>query len=134
MPLPFEFVVEGPAVSQQTRERQRVITWMQDVRDAAWRRWSGEPPTVAEVMVSITYFFDTTNLDVDNIPKPILDALAGLIYRDDSQVSDIICRKRYLNRYRPGEDDSPMLLEALAHPRQFLHIIVSDAPSEEVQP
>ena len=29
-------------------------------------------------MVTITYFLDSSPLDVDNVPKPILDALRGL--------------------------------------------------------
>ena len=43
---------------------------------------------------NVTYFFDDTPFDVDNIPKPILDALKGLVFRDDSQVYDLLCRKR----------------------------------------
>ena len=37
-----------------------------------------------DVKVAITYFFDRSSLDVDNVPKPILDALNGLVYFDES--------------------------------------------------
>ena len=37
-------------------------------------------------------------MDIDNLPKPISDALKGLVYLDDEQVTDIVCRKRNLNR------------------------------------
>ena len=83
--------------------------------------------------MTITYFFENVDLDLDNIPKPILDALKGLVYYDDSQITDMICRKRDLNRYLPSRNASPMVLEALARPGQFLHIMVSDALNEEVQ-
>lgn len=33
--------------------------------------------------------------DCDNIAKAVLDALNGLAYKDDSQVTDLIVRKRY---------------------------------------
>lgn len=33
--------------------------------------------------------------DVDNIAKAILDALNGLAYKDDNQVSDLYIKKRY---------------------------------------
>ena len=33
--------------------------------------------------------------DVDNIAKVVLDALNGLVYTDDKQVTDLRVRKRY---------------------------------------
>ena len=83
-------------------------------------------------MVTITYFFEGAALDVDNIPKPILDALVGLVYSDDSQVSDVICRKRDRDRNLSYRNPSPTLLASLQRPEQFLHIVVTDAPSLEV--
>ncbi len=102
------------------------------MRDAAQRSWSGEPPTVREVMVTITYFFDSVDPDVDNIPKPILDALNELVYNDDSKITDIICRKRERNRDMQVLNASPVLQESLDRPGQFLHIFVSEALSGEV--
>ena len=83
-------------------------------------------------MVTITYFFHGAALDVDNIPKPILDALVGLTYSDDSQVSDILCRKRDRNRNLTFQNPSPLLLASLQSPNQFLHVVVANAPSLEV--
>ncbi len=38
--------------------------------------WSGEELPVTEpVMLTISYFYDRVQMDVDNIPKPISDAL-----------------------------------------------------------
>lgn len=37
----------------------------------------------------------TTRPDADNAAKAALDALSGIVYRDDSQVTDLIVRKRY---------------------------------------
>ena len=58
--------------------------------------WGVEQPFVGDVMVTITYLYNrgSIDIDVDNIPKPILDALKGLVYSDDSQVTDLLCRKR----------------------------------------
>ena len=61
---------------------------------AARQEWGVEAPVTHPIMVTITYFFDDIPVDVDNIPKPILDALKGLAFRDDSQVYDLLCRKR----------------------------------------
>jgi Holliday junction resolvase RusA-like endonuclease len=35
------------------------------------------------IMLTITYFYDSISMDVDNLPKPISDALRGLVYLDD---------------------------------------------------
>jgi hypothetical protein len=102
------------------------------VRNAAERRWASQDPLAGDVSVTITYFFDDAKLDVDNIPKPILDALNGLVYSDDSQVSDILCRRRDRRRDLRILNASPMLLDYIDKPGQFLHITVGDAPSQEV--
>lgn len=83
-------------------------------------------------MVVITYYFKRGSLDVDNMPKPILDALNGLVYADDSQVTDLVCRKRDRNRDLQFENPSPVLLESLGKSDQFLHITVANALSLEV--
>ena len=83
-------------------------------------------------MVTITYFFEGASLDVDNIPKPILDALNGVVYSDDSQVTDLLCRKRDLSGDLRIPQPSALLLESLSQAEQFLHIIVTDASSQEV--
>ncbi len=83
-------------------------------------------------MVTITYFYDSTPMDVDNIPKPILDALKGLVYLDDGQVTDMLCRKRVLRPNFRTQNLSPVLHKALGQSRQFVHIVVEDAPDQEV--
>ncbi len=83
-------------------------------------------------MVAITYFFDGASPDVDNIPKPILDALKGLVYADDSQVTDLLCRKRDLSGDLRIQNPSPVLLATLGGSEQFLHIVVANALSQEV--
>ena len=100
MAIPFEFVIAGPPVSQQIRNRRRPSRreeWMQTVRTAAERRWDGEPPFMGEVAVTITYVSSRARVDVDNIPKPILDALKGFVYADDRQVADLMCRRKSLD-------------------------------------
>ena len=130
MSLPLEFVLHGSPVSQQTKRRQRLTEWKRDVRIAARQHWRMAPPFPGEVMVSITYFFTDTAPDVDNVPKPILDALKELIYADDSQVSDLFSSKRDI--YRVLRVRNPTLLGPLQTSEPFLHVKVAEAPSQEV--
>ena len=84
-------------------------------------------------MVIITYFYEEASLDVDNIPKPILDALKGLVYSDDTEVSDLLCRKRDLNGDLRIQNPSSVLLDTLrGSEQQFLHITVDNALNQEV--
>ena len=105
---------------------------MQSVRTAAESRWDGEPPFIGEVAVTITYVSSRARLDVDNIPKPILDALTGLVYADDCQVADLLCRRKSLEPNLRIRNASPLFYESFRAGEQFLHVIVSNAPVQEV--
>ena len=84
------------------------------------------------VMFTIMYFYDERPLDVDNIPKPILDALKGLIFEDDDQVTDLVCRKRYVHTEFMGDNFSRAFYEGMDRHSEFLYIVVEKAPDQEV--
>ena len=133
MPLPFEFVVDGPPVSQQTRRRERYHAWKDEVRRVAEESWPrSELPVADPVALSIVYFYSETAMDVDNIPKPISDALKGLVYVDDSQVNDVVCRRRDLSSGLRVIAPSPVLADGFARGGEFLYISVDFAPDQGV--
>lgn len=133
MALPFEFAIAGPPVSQQARRRDRVREWTQSVRKIARSCWGEEPPSIGAIAIRITYFFDSVDLVVDNIPKPILDALNGLAFIDDSQIVDLVCRKRDLNENLSSQISSPVMDRYFRNGGAFLHILVEDARGREVE-
>ena len=124
--------MERPPVSVQARRRERVREWRRELENAVDEVWDSERITDRKLMVVITYFFDETPIDVDNIPKPILDALKVKVFSDDSQVYELLCRKRSradnLSIVRPSRE----LLDALGNSRQVLHVSVSEVESLEV--
>lgn len=132
----FEFIVDGPLVSQQARKRgkgNRLEDWKKTVRQEAEKYWSLEQKTATElVMLQITYFYDSEKIDVDNIVKPIQDAIKGLAYVDDNQVSDLLVRKRNLSSNFRIENMTSTLAEGFARGNEFLYIVVIDAPNQEV--
>ena len=129
----FEFIVDGPPVSQQTRRRERLKEWKTTVRQEAEKYWSSEQKTaMGDVMLQITYFYDAVTMDVDNIVKPIQDAIIGLAYVDDDQVTDILVRKRNLSGNFKVENMTSTLAEGFARGSEFLYIVVTDAPNQEV--
>jgi crossover junction endodeoxyribonuclease RusA len=40
----------------------------------------------------MTYVFAEVAVDLDNLAKPVLDALKGLVYEDDGQITEIAIR------------------------------------------
>ena len=123
----------GSAVSQQARRRKRVREWRERVHNEARRRWPvGEQATSSLVMVTIWYFYIGTPMDVDNIPKPIIDAIKELVIGDDAQVTDLTCRKRYLGDDLRIENHSGILSEGLSQGEPFVYVVVEEAPNQEV--
>lgn len=131
--LPFEFVIMGPPVSQQTRSRARRRAWVEQLRAAVTARWPADdlPVTIA-VHVQITHVFPGVSGDLDNLAKPVLDALKGLAYEDDRQVTDLTMRKRDLTRDLRVETRWPALIAGFNQGGEFLHVVVEEAPDQKV--
>lgn len=99
--FPLEFHLVGVPLSLQasTASKER---WKTVVREAARRRaedvveliWLEEEPLAVAI-----YYFPTAPMDgdVDNIVKPILDALIGTAYLDDRAIERVLSQK-----FEPG--------------------------------
>lgn len=132
--IPFEFIIPGPPVSQQTRRRQRLLEWKTVVRQAAEVRWpEGDTPFDGMLEIRITYYYESDAPDVDNIIKPIQDALEGLVYVDDSQVVNARSRKRDIDGSFRIRGISGLVAEAFSRGEDFLHVkIVEPEDLEEI--
>ena len=134
---PFDFVIEGPAVSHQPGDKKRLDRWKEQVKEAASEGWNADPlPTSRPVAVTITYFTKREPgeaRDVDNLAKPILDAMKGVVYCDDEQVSDLLCRIRGLET-KPRIVNLPAdLTEYLKESRPVVHVRVDPSPDPTVK-
>lgn len=132
--LPLEFIVDGTPVRHQAKSRP---LWQQKVKNAAIAIWGSKPPVEGSLAMTITYLFDRIGHpgeepDVDNVPKPIVDALKELVYPDDVTVTDLLCRKRYLDGDLQIQHLTPALRQSLSRNVEFVHIFVDDAPIKEV--
>lgn len=70
--------------------------------------------------------------DIDNIVKPILDALSRFVYIDDRQIQRV-----WVQKFEPGnvfefESPSSVLLEAINGPKPVLYVRVSDEIFEDL--
>lgn len=91
---------------------------------------AGTPLVGEGVGALIIYFYaDYTDLDVDNIAKPILDCLEDVVYANDRVIEQLIVRKTGLTGGLTVRNPSPSLANALAGvTRDFVYIRISNPP------
>ena len=131
--LPFEFRIDQAPVSQQARRRKLRDEWRETVRRSAEQYWpAGDMPLDGRLMVTIVHFYEGIDLDVDNIAKPILDGIKGLVYGDDRQITDLVCRKRELTGNILFPELSDLLREGINRGNPFVYTLVAAAPGPEV--
>ncbi|MBI2886121.1 MAG: RusA family crossover junction endodeoxyribonuclease [Chloroflexi bacterium] len=98
---------------------------MEQVREAAKPKFS-TPRDDQDLKIQVTFFYvNPRTLDVDNMLKLICDALKGIAYNDDSQLSDAHARRRDIQGSYRLEDVPVELVEALADGEEFVFIEVS---------
>jgi Holliday junction resolvase RusA-like endonuclease len=132
--FPLEFVVSGTPVSLQTKRREALDEWKERVI-AASRTMLPESHFATDDPLAITlYYFPSSEMqgDIDNIVKPILDALERHIYLDDRQIQRVLVQK-----FEPGNvfsftRPSPMLGNVLEQPKPALYVRLSDDPFEDL--
>lgn len=130
--LPFEFIIIGTPVSQQTRKKPRLRQWKNTVRTSAQTRWPpGESPIIQPIKIYVVYYYEGEALDTDNMIKPIQDALKGLVYSDDCIVTDSQAAKRKLDDSFRVRGMSPVLAEGFCTGSEFIHVKILEAPSQE---
>jgi len=132
--FPVEFIVEGTAVSLSAKRRESVAEWKERVKAAGKRVLpDGYFANDGRLAVTLYYFPDAEMQgDIDNIVKPVLDAMNQDIYLDDRQVERVVVQK-----FEPGgiflfSAPSVILERALKGSKPALYIRLSDNPSEDL--
>jgi hypothetical protein len=106
--------------------------WKDFVRREAERYWTPiHAPADGPVCSTLIYLYDEVAVEVDNIIKPIHDALVGLVFLDDSLVTDIIGRRRQLQGTFDLTHASPVLVEGFESGDEFVYVRIGDAPPQE---
>jgi endonuclease III len=131
--FPVEFYVEGVPVSLQTKNPKSLKAWKNIVSSEARKavgggRWATEIP----VFATILYFPDAAMQgDIDNIVKPILDALEGPIYVEDRQVERVWVQKFEPDNPASFAEPTVILAAALDAGTPVVYIRIDDVNSKE---
>ncbi len=130
----FEFIVQGPAVSLKAKKTnaRRYQKWIRTVRSAALKEWpsSKKPTNNPGVIINITNYYTLSPPDVDNIIKPILDALETVVYFNDQQVQKVTSEKFDLTNVSRIQNPSALLAAGLEKYTELLHIVVAWNPED----
>jgi crossover junction endodeoxyribonuclease RusA len=133
--FPFEFTVEGVPVSHQAKRRESIDEWKAVVREASKKALpDGHFLTRTSLTVTL-YNFPAVPMpgDIDNIVKPILDALCKHVYFDDRQVERVVVQKFDPGRVFEFASPSPTLAGALGGPKPVVYARISDDPFEDLK-
>lgn len=116
-------------MSLQTKNRQNLQDWKAFVRAEAARQWGNgmSPVSAPPIRFTIVYLCDESPADIDNIIKPIQDALVGLVFVDDFLVSDVDSHRRFLDEPIDVTNLPPLLQGGVAAGNECVYVRVSDA-------
>jgi crossover junction endodeoxyribonuclease RusA len=119
----LEFVVIGTPVSSQGTAGNRKF-WQQRVHREGEAAASGHFPAGSDVVLRIAYFYVNEPIgDLDNIVKPVQDALKGIAYADDKQVVDLVASMRPKDFGR-SIAITAALARAFSGGSDFIHVVV----------
>lgn len=125
----FEFLIPKRPVSLQTKNRGNLQAWKHFVRGEATKAWAANNPPVSApgLRFTIVYLCDSAPADIDNIIKPIQDALVGLVFDDDFLISDVDSHRRFLADPIDFFALPPLLQAGAAKGEECVYVRISDA-------
>jgi crossover junction endodeoxyribonuclease RusA len=131
--FPLEFIVEGTARSLGASSASKDV-WKSQIRNAARARLPEGGWATGEIVNVTIYYFPDAEMDgdIDNIVKPILDAMSGPIFIDDRQVERLVVQKCEPHRLEDGlpafSNPSVTLASAIqiAGPRVYLRVDLAE--------
>ena len=124
--FPLEFVVPGTPVSLQAKRPETRQAWQARVKAASDRVLpEGHYASGARLAVTLFYFpHGVMQGDIDNIVKPILDALIEIAYNADKQVYRVVSERVRNERSALGVKPGSLLLKAIDLCKEFIHVQV----------
>lgn len=123
-PVYFEFLIPRRPLSVQAKTKN-LQRWKQYVYAEAAKTWTRATIASKDVQLTLVYLYDSDPVDTDNIIKPIQDALIGLVYDDDSRVSDVESHRRPLNGTFDLTRQPAMLIGAISSGKECVFVRVS---------
>lgn len=110
---PFEFIVPQRPLSHQAKRVAHKQAWKASVHAQANSCWTGSPISTGALRFTMVYLCEEDPADINNLIKPVQDALIGLVYTDDDLVVDVQGHLRMVDELIDLTGLSPTLQSAL---------------------
>lgn len=120
----FEFIVPRRPVSHQAKDRHHKQQWRDFVYGRAFQKWKGTPVSDEALRFTLVYLCEEDPPDINNIIKPVQDALIGLVYSDDSLIVDIQGHLRMADEIIDIIGLPPLLQDAVINGTDCLYVRV----------
>jgi hypothetical protein len=103
------------------------------VRTEAARLWQAPEPYKGPLKITVVYYHEphAVSIDHDNMIKPIQDALAVLVYKNDCQITDAQTRRPTLTGDSGFAASHPSRLGLSALVRNLFISEQEEAPNQE---
>ena len=122
-----EYVVPGPPISNQSKKPATLNAWKATVEGEARKAWTNPPLTGRLKAVLINFHpGEKPPVDVDNMSKPIHDAMNNLVYEDDRQIRQAEITHVRIDAPMVIAGASKILVDAVQAGKPFVYIRIED--------
>lgn len=135
MTILFELLLPRRPVSYQAKNSNNKQAWKDYIYGRAFSEWKQNPISIGGLKFTVVYLCESDPCDINNIIKPIQDALNSLVYADDGLVWDVAGHMRLLSEPIDTFGLPTLLAEAVIQGREcvYVSVIESAALNTEVR-
>jgi len=125
----FEFTLPRRPLSHQSKDSVHKQQWKEFVFGRAFNKWKGTPVSNESLRFTLVYICEEDPPDINNIIKPIQDALIGLVYSDDNLIVDVQGHLRMADELIDITELPPLLQEIVINGVDCLYIRINSSSS-----
>jgi crossover junction endodeoxyribonuclease RusA len=122
----LEFVVVGVPISNRS-QGPNLQNWRGAVIAAARSQWN-QPALITDLKAVVINFYNTNqpSLDLDDMSKPILDSLEGMVYADDRQIRQAELAHVYIGSAMVFVGAAPIIVASVQAGNAFVYVRIED--------
>lgn len=127
MEILFELLLPRRPVSHQAKNSGNKQAWKDYIYGRAFSVWNQNPIVKSGLKFTVVYLCESNPCDINNVIKPIQDALNRLVYADDELVWDIAGHMRLLSEPIDTVGLPALLAEAVIQGSECVYVSVTES-------
>jgi Holliday junction resolvase RusA-like endonuclease len=127
MPAIFELLLPRRPLSYQAKDSHNKQAWKDYIYGRAFTIWKQNPISAGPLRFTTVYLCERDPCDINNIIKPIQDALNSLVYADDSLIRDVTGHMRLLSEPIDIVGLPEQLQDAVIQGSECVYISISES-------